>query len=297
MGHAFAQVVGGGPLFLAMGAAALAGLISFLSPCVLPLIPGYLSYVTGLAGADLDNALGVARTPAAAVPPPAASSPSAAAHEPGSARGGAVAVADAVRPVAGTGRGRVLAGTALFVAGFTIVFVLVAIVLTDLGNLVVVHRRVVDIVVGGLVVVFGLVFLGFIPGLQRELRISRLPRAGLLGAPVLGAVFGLSWAPCVGPTLGAVLGLAVTSGGTDRAALLAVIYCLGLGIPFVVFGLGYRQLLGVFRAVRRNSRWVTRVGGALLIVTGVVMMLGGWPDFTIWLKTTFLFGTDIGTSL
>jgi cytochrome c-type biogenesis protein len=277
MGASFADVAGSGPLLLAIGAAALAGLISILSPCVLPLLPGYLSYVTGLAGADLDAALGV---------PAKAQAPSA---------GGGVAVA--APPRSTVGRSRVLVGTMLFVAGFTTVYVLLAILVSRLGILLGTHRRLVDIVVGLLVVGFGLVFLGAIPGLQRELRISRLPAAGLLGAPVLGAVFALSWAPCIGPTLGAVLGLATTSGETDRAVVLAVAYCLGLGVPFVLFGLGYRHLLGVFRAVRRNSRWVTRIGGALLIATGLVMIAGGWNDFMIWLLTTFSFGTDIGTKL
>jgi cytochrome c-type biogenesis protein len=277
MGATFADIAVDGPLLLALGAAALAGLVSFLSPCVLPLMPGYLSYVTGLAGADLDAALGVKPTP-------------------GPPDGGAVAVAAPPRRASG-GRGRVLAGTALFVLGFTVVFVLLAIAFSRLGILLGTHRRVVDIVVGALVVVFGLVFLGLIPGLQREIRIHRLPAAGLLGAPVLGAVFALSWAPCIGPTLGAVLGLATTAGQSGRAVVLAVAYCLGLGVPFVLFGLGFRRLLGVFTAVRRNSRWVTRVGGALLIVMGLVMIAGGWNDLNIWLLTTFDLQLDPGTLL
>jgi cytochrome c-type biogenesis protein len=126
--------------------------------------------------------------------------------------------------------------------------------------------------------------------MQREVRIQRLPAAGLLGAPVFGAVFALSWIPCVGPTLGAVVGMGTVSGQADRAAILAVAYCLGLGLPFVVFGLGFHRLLGLFRAVRRNSRWVTRVGGALLIVIGLALVTGGWQDLVIWLQTTFGVG-------
>jgi cytochrome c-type biogenesis protein len=278
MGATFADIANSGPLLLAIGVAALAGLVSFLSPCVLPLMPGYLSYVTGLAGADLDTALGV---PASGVPPKVEG-------------GGGVAAPP--RPTV-TGRGRVLAGTALFVVGFTVVYVLLAVAVSRLGILLGTHRRVVDIVVGLLVIVFGLVFLGLIPGMQRELRIHRLPAAGLAGAPVLGAVFALSWAPCVGPTLGAVLGMATRSGDTDRAVVLAIAYCLGLGVPFVLFGLGYSRLLGVFRAVRRHSRWVTRIGGALLIAMGLVMILGGWNDLNIWLLTTFNFYLDPGTLL
>jgi cytochrome c-type biogenesis protein len=141
------------------------------------------------------------------------------------------------------------------------------------------------------VIVMGVAFLGFIPGMQREFRIQRLPAAGLAGAPILGAVFAFSWAPCIGPTLGAVLGLSMISGQGGRAVTLSIAYCLGLGLPFLAFGLGYRRLLGVFQVIRRNSRWVTRIGGALLIVIGVALVTGGWTDFTVWLRATVGAGT------
>ncbi|OKI73907.1 cytochrome c biogenesis CcdA family protein [Micromonospora sp. CB01531] len=273
MGETFRQLAESGPLLLAVGAAALAGLVSFLSPCVLPLMPGYLSYVTGLAGADLE---GRTRSEGAPVAGAEADGPT----------GGAVAVAapPAARPVAAV-KGRVLAGTLLFIAGFTAVFTATAILFSGVGRLFFEHERTLEIVIGALVVVLGFGYLGVIPGLQREFRIRRLPAAGLFGAPVLGAVFALSWLPCTGPTLGAVLGLATAEGKTDRAVLLAVAYCLGLGVPFVAFGLGFRRLLGVFRAVRRNSRWVTRIGGALLILIGLALVTGGWQNFVIWLQT------------
>ncbi|MFE9691603.1 cytochrome c biogenesis CcdA family protein [Micromonospora sp. NPDC005806] len=271
MGETFRQLAESGPLLLAVGAAALAGLVSFLSPCVLPLMPGYLSYVTGLAGADLE---GRSRTE---TPPPA--------RDDGPAGGGvAVAAPPAARPAAAV-KGRVLAGTMLFIAGFTAVFTATAILFSGVGKLFFQHERTLEIVIGALVVVLGLGYLGVVPGMQREFRIRRLPAAGLLGAPVLGAVFALSWLPCTGPTLGAVLGMATVDGRTDRAVLLAVAYCLGLGVPFVVFGLGFHRLLGVFRAVRRNSRWVTRIGGALLILIGLALVTGGWQSFVIWLQT------------
>ncbi|GAB1644561.1 cytochrome c biogenesis CcdA family protein [Krasilnikovia sp. MM14-A1259] len=291
MGGAFADAAASGPLLLAIGAAALAGLVSFLSPCVLPLMPGYLSYVTGLAGADLDAALGV-------VPKPAAGHDAdidGAAAEGGGLAVGGVAVAAPPRAARLSGRGRVLAGTVLFVLGFATVFTLLATLVANIGLTLLAHKQALDIVLGGLVIVLGLAFLGVIPGLQREVRIHRVPAAGLLGAPVLGALFGLSWMPCTGPTLGAVLGLATRSGQTDRAVVLALAYSLGLGLPFVLFGLFFRRLLGVFAAVRRNSRWVTRIGGALLIVVGLVLVTGGWNDFLIWLQTTFDF--DAGTLL
>jgi cytochrome c-type biogenesis protein len=184
----------------------------------------------------------------------------------------------------------VLAGTVLFVAGFTVVFTLLATLVSRIGIVLLTHKRVLDIVLGVIVIVLGLAFLGLVPGMQRELRIHRLPSAGLLGAPVLGALFGLSWMPCTGPTLGAVMGMATRAGDTDRAVVLAVAYSLGLGLPFVLFGLFFRRLLGVFAAVRRNSRWVTRVGGALLIAVGLALITGGWNSFLIWLQTTFDFG-------
>ncbi|MFG2047687.1 cytochrome c biogenesis CcdA family protein [Micromonospora sp. NPDC048935] len=264
MGETFRELALTGPLLLAMGAAALAGLVSFLSPCVLPLVPGYLSYVTGLAGADLEG-----RRPAAESPPPT----------------GGVAVKERVARV-GAVKGRVLAGTLLFIGGFTVVFVATAILFASIGRVFFDYKRELQIGVGVLIIVAGLSYLGMIPTLQREFRISRLPSAGLLGAPVFGAVFALSWVPCTGPTLGAVMGMATASGQSDRAVVLAVAYCLGLGIPFIVFGLGFERLLGVFRAVRRNSRWVTRVGGALLILIGLALVTGGWQSFVIWLQTT-----------
>ncbi|MEV4768280.1 cytochrome c biogenesis CcdA family protein [Micromonospora humida] len=278
MGETFRELAQSGPLLLAIGAAALAGLVSFLSPCVLPLMPGYLSYVTGLAGTDLE---GHARptTPAGGGPDP---------DDGGSAPAdGPVATATrtAARPVTAV-KGRVLAGTLLFIAGFTVVFTATAILFAGFGRIFFDYERTFQVVIGALIVLLGLSYLGVLPGMQRELRIRRLPAAGLLGAPVLGAVFALSWMPCTGPTLGAVLGMAATGGQTDRAVVLAVAYCLGLGLPFVVFGLGFHRLLGVFRAVRRNSRWVTRIGGVLLILIGLALVTGGWQNFVIWLQTT-----------
>ena len=239
MGSTFAGIASSGPLLLAIGVAVVAGLVSFLSPCVLPLVPGYLSYVTGLAGADLTE---------------------------------------------GGRRGRVLAGTLLFVAGFATVFVLASVAFARLGVALAKHERVLEIVVGVLIVGLGLAFLGVIPGLDREWRIHRLPAAGMLGAPVFGAVFALSWSPCMGPTLGAVLSLATVSGSTGRAVVLGLAYCLGLGLPFIAFGLGFRRLIGVFQAVRRNSLWVTRIGGALLVLVGLALVSGAWAEFVIWLR-------------
>lgn len=247
MGSTFAGIATSGPLVIAIGVAALAGLVSFLSPCVLPLVPGYLSYMTGLAGADLDDALN--------------------------------------RPTA-RARGRIALGAALFIAGFTAVFTLINIVAAQVGRVLLGNARAVELGAGLLIIGLGLAYLGLIPGLQREFRLHRLPAAGLASAPVLGAVFAISWIPCSTPTLGAVLTLSGVSGSTPRAVTLAVAYCLGLGLPFLVFGLGFRKLIGVHRAVRRNSPWVTRIGGAMLILVGLALATGLWDSFLIWLKVT-----------
>ncbi|MFC8847853.1 MULTISPECIES: cytochrome c biogenesis CcdA family protein [unclassified Micromonospora] len=288
MGETFHDIASGGPLLLAIGAAALAGLVSFLSPCILPLVPGYLSYVTGLAGTDLERARkGPLSTPSVEQGAPVNTLVGA------EEAGGGVAVreraAERTREGSRTGagvKGRVLAGTLLFIAGFTAVFTATAILFASVGRVLIQYERQLEIGAGVLIVVLGLAFVGVLPGLQREFRIQRLPAAGLLGAPVFGAVFALSWMPCTGPTLAAVLGMATPGGQLDRAVVLAVAYCLGLGVPFVVFGLAFHRLLGVFRAVRRNSRWVTRVGGVLLILIGLALVTGGWTNFVIWLQTT-----------
>ncbi|GAA2492432.1 cytochrome c biogenesis CcdA family protein [Winogradskya humida] len=264
MGETFHDIAFSGPLLLAVLVSAAAGLVSFLSPCVLPLMPGYLSYVTGLAGSDLDD------------------------KAPDS--GGGVAVLERTRT-----KSRILAGTSLFVLGFAVVFTLIATLVAGVGTTMLTHKRALDIVLGVIVIVLGLAYLGVVPGMQREFRIAKLPSVGLAGAPVLGALFALSWMPCTGPTLGAVLTLATREGSTGRAVVLALAYSLGLGIPFVLFGLFFRRLLGVFKAIRRNSRWVTRVGGGLLILVGVALVTGGWNSFLIWLLTTFNF--DAGTLL
>jgi cytochrome c-type biogenesis protein len=246
VGERVIEIVSGGPLVAAIGVAALAGLVSFLSPCNLPLLPGYLSYVTGLAGADLADAL---------------DRPSAAA------------------------RGRILLGVGGFVGGVTAVFAVTALLAASLGRALQTHAEVVQVAVGAVVIVLGLAFIG-LPGLQREWRIRRLPAAGLAGAPLLGVAFALSWVPCTGPTLGAVMGLTLVDGSTGRATALVLAYCLGVGLPFLVFGLGFRKLIGLHRAIRRHNQWVTRVGGAMLIAVGLALVTGGWDDFMIWLRAT-----------
>ena len=251
---AFTGAVTDGPLLVALPVAAVAGLVSFLSPCVLPLVPGYLSYVTGLSGADL----GDTRSTGADVP-----------------EGDVLVRAPAVR------RGRVLAGSVLFVLGFSAVFVAGGALFGGLGGELVVHKDVVDRVLGVFTVVMGLAFLGLLPGLQREVRVHRLPAGGLAGAPLLGVLFGVGWTPCLGPTLGAVQALAYTQASAGRGALLTAAYCAGLGVPFVLTGLAFRRALGAFDVVKRHYAVVMRLGGALLVLVGLLLVSGLWESLMV----------------
>lgn len=252
----FQHAVLDGPLAVAALVALLAGVVSFLSPCVLPLVPGYLSYVTGLTGPDVsvDTTSSYTSTGASTGP------------------GGGVATA-----VRSASKVRTFAGASLFVLGFSVVFVSYGALFGGLGRALFVHQRLIERILGAVTILLGLAFIGLIPGLQRELRIHRLPSAGLLGAPLLGVVFGLGWTPCVGPTLGAVESLAFTSASAGKGAFLSAVYCIGLGVPFVLAAFGFRWLVGTFAAIRRHAVWVTRIGGVLLVVLGV-LLVGGWWD-------------------
>ncbi len=250
----FVSAVTDGPLLLAAPVAAAAGLVSFLSPCVLPLVPGYLSYVTGLSGEELE---GAQRQPVA--------------H-------GAVLTAP---PTTVVRRSRVLLGSVLFVLGFSAVFVAGGALFGGLGAYLVEYKSVVDRVLGVLTVLLGLAFLGFLPRMQREVRFHRLPSAGLAGAPLLGVLFGVGWTPCLGPTLAAVQTLAYSSATAGRGALLTAAYCLGLGLPFLATGLAFRRALGAFAAVKRHYAVVMGVGGALLVVVGLLLVSGLWESLMI----------------
>ncbi|MBI1759010.1 MAG: cytochrome c biogenesis protein CcdA [Actinobacteria bacterium] len=262
VGEGFAGTVTGGPLLLAAGVAALVGLVSFLSPCVLPLVPGYLSYVTGLAGAEASAGSGAGGTGDSG--------------DSGGSGGGTVTARRA--------RLRTLAGAALFVLGFTAVFVSYGVLFGGLGRLLTDYQHTLQWVLGGVTILLGLAFLGVIPGLQREARVHRLPAAGLAGAPLLGVVFGLGWTPCIGPTLGAVQTLAVSSASAGRGALLSVAYCVGLGVPFVLTAFGFRWVVGAVGVFRRHAQWVMRFGGGLLVLVGVLLLTGVWDSWMIWLR-------------
>jgi cytochrome c-type biogenesis protein len=267
MGETFRSLVTDGPLLVAAGVAALVGLISFASPCVLPLVPGYLAYVSGLVGTG-----GVDR------------------EEP-SGGGTATAVRTGISP-----RTRMVLGALLFVLGFTAVFVTINLAVGALGLFLLQYNDIITRAMGVVTIVVGLAFLGWLPLLQRTKRLTARPAAGLAGAPLLGIVFGLGWTPCLGPTLAAVTSLAFQEGTAARGAILGLAYCLGLGIPFVLVALGARWAVGATSFLRRNAQTVTRVGGAVLVLVGLLLVTGMWTELMFWLRS-WAASTGIGSSL
>ena len=243
-----AETVASGSLILAMLLAFAAGIVSFASPCVLPLAPGYLSYVTGLTGAEIA----------------------------GEERGGTTTVAV---------KSRVLLGSVLFVMGFSVVFVSYGLLFGGLGSLLLEYQAIISRVLGVIVIIMGLSFMGVIPGMQREWRMHRMPSYSVWGAPVLGVLFGLGWTPCIGPALTAVQSLAFTEGSAARGALLSFVYCLGLGLPFILLGLLFRQAAGTLAWVRRHYVLIMRIGGGLLVAIGILLVSGVWDSITIWMRT------------
>ena len=235
------QTVADGQLLLAAAIALAAGLVSFLSPCVLPLIPGYLAYVSGVADA-----------PSAA----AADPKRAAAHE----------------------RRRMVLGALLFVLGFSLVFVVLLLLPGSIGasQWFFDWEEAITRVAGALVIVLGLVFMGAFSRFQRTTRLKARPKVGLAGAPLLGIVFAIGWAPCMGPTLGVVFFLAAEQGSVARAAILGLCYCLGLGIPFILAAFGFGWMTQAMSFFRRHIRAVNLVGGAILILIGLLMVTGLW---------------------
>ncbi|MDT0275553.1 cytochrome c biogenesis CcdA family protein [Blastococcus goldschmidtiae] len=286
LGATFAGIVTDGSLLVAIAVAALVGLISFASPCCLPLIPGYVSYIAGLAGSQ-------ATVDRPRVPQPAGGGP-AGATSAGCAAETDIAPSPPAAPAA-AGRGRVLAGSLLFIAGFSAVFVSFGALFGGLGRLLLEWSPVLTRVAGVVVIAMGLSFLGAIPWLMRERRIHRRPPAGLAGAPVLGVVFGLGWTPCLGPTLAAVNTLAYTQASAGRGAILALAYCLGLGVPFVLVALGARRALTFSAFARRHAPAVMRIGGGLMILLGILLLTGWWDALMIWLRA-WLGATGLGSS-
>lgn len=258
-------VVGAGTLWVAIPIAVLAGLVSFLSPCVLPLVPGYLGFIGGAVAP---------RRVAVAVPEGAASVVDGAP---------APAVADEA-----PSRGRLLVGVLLFIAGFTVVFMAINIFGGTLGMFLLQYRDIITRVMGVVIILLGLVFIGLFGFAQRTFHPEVRNNLGLAGAPLLGLTLGLGWAPCIGPTLAVILGMSLDSGSVGRGAILGLAYSLGLGIPFILITLGFGWATRSVTFLRRHIRTVNLIGGVLLIVLGVLMVSGVWGALMSVLQGVFL---------
>ncbi|GAA0452063.1 cytochrome c biogenesis CcdA family protein [Streptomyces stramineus] len=234
------QTVLTGALLLALPVAVLGGLVSFFSPCVLPLVPGYLSYVTGVTGADMAEAK----------------------------------------------RGRMVAGSSLFVLGFSAVFVSMGAFFGFFGETLLEYKDTISTVLGAFTIVLGLAFMGALNLFgQREFRFHARPGMGLAGAPLLGILFGVGWTPCIGPTLGSVMALSQNQASAGRGAVLTAAYCVGLGLPFILAAVAFRRALGAFGWVKRHYAWVMRIGGLMLVVVGVLLVTGMWDRLVADLQT------------
>jgi cytochrome c-type biogenesis protein len=240
----FTETATAGPLLLALAVSVLAGLVSFASPCVVPLVPGYLSYLAGVVGVDeAENAAPHARW-------------------------------------------RVAGSAALFVAGFTVVFLLGTVAVLGMTTSLITNQAVLQRVGGVITIVMGLVFVGYVPALQRQFRFAPRQLSTVAGAPLLGAVFALGWTPCLGPTLAGVVTVASATDGASvaRGIVLVIAYCLGLGIPFVLLAFGSASAVAGLGWLRRHTRALQIFGGVLLIAVGIALVSGAWSDFVSWLR-------------
>ncbi len=245
VGDAFADAAAQGPIVLAVLAAAAAGLVSFASPCVIPLVPGYVSYLTGISGA------------------------------------------------AGKSRARVGLAALLFVAGFTVIFVLGSASVFGLVSTLRVGARTLTVIGGVVTIIMGLVFMGMVPALQRDTRMAPKRWTTWLGAPMLGAVFALGWTPCLGPTLTAIISVSAGTEGLTaaRGVGLIVAYCLGLGLPFILVALGSARAMKGVEWLRRNSRRIQIAGGVMLVLVGIALVTGMWDMFVNWIQVAFITDT------
>lgn len=235
-----AQTLTTGSMLVAIPLAALAGVVSFLSPCVLPLVPGYLSYMTGVAGAQVGT-----RKPK---------------------------------------RSRAVLGALAFMLGVSVVFVSFGALFGGAGQRLIEHQRMIQMIMGVIVIILGLGFLGAIPALQREFRMHRMPTGTLVGAFMLGLLFAIGWTPCIGPALAAVQSMALSEASAARGALLSFVYVLGLGVPFIILGLMLEKSVSAVGALRRHSKLIMRFGGIMLIAIGLMQVTGYWNELMITLR-------------
>jgi len=242
----FAETVMNGSLLLAIPVALIAGFVSFLSPCVLPLVPGYLTLITGLTSDELT----------------------------------------------GRNRGRVLAGTLGFTAGFALLFMSYGLAFGEAGARLTEYQTTISRVMGVIVILLGFAYIGRVPLLDREYGPRLRGRGGVALSPFLGVVFGLGWVPCVGPTLAAVQTLAFTEANATRGALLSLVYALGLGLPFILIGVFFERAVTPLRWMRNHRRRIQQLGGVMLIALGVLLVTGLWDQFAIEMRT-WISGTGV----
>lgn len=264
IGQTFQQTAASGPLLLALGACVLAGLVSFASPCVVPLVPGYLAYMASIVGAE---------RPAVTVQ----------AAEQRRAEAGTLTLEQQRQRM--SSRRRVVLAAVLFVAGFTVVFVLLSAMVLGTVQYLAPQQELLQRLGGVVTILMGLVFIGAIPALQRDTRMQPKALSTWAGAPLLGAVFALGWTPCLGPTLAAALSVAAGTGlDAARGVLLIVAYCLGLGLPFIVVAFGSTRAIRTVGWLQRHTRTIQIVGGIMLIVVGILLLSGIWTQFVYWLR-------------
>ena len=245
-----------GHVLLAVFVSALAGLVSFASPCVVPLVPGYLSYLAAVVGVDDDRAR--------------------------------------AQPL-GRARLRVAGAAGLFVVGFTAVFLMGTVAILGLTTTIITNGVLLQRIGGVVTIVMGLVFMGFFPALQRDARFTPTSLSTLWGAPLLGAVFGLGWTPCLGPTLTGVIAVASATEGPNvvRGIVLVVAYCVGLGAPFVLFALASGRAMRALGWLRRNARRIQVFGGVLLVAVGIALVTGLWNEVVSWVRDAFVSNTTL----
>ncbi|MGV0397008.1 cytochrome c biogenesis CcdA family protein [Corynebacterium suicordis] len=257
IGQTFSETVSAGPIVLALLAAAVAGLVSFASPCVIPLVPGYVSYLAGVVGAETEYT--------------------------------------AEGTVVNNKKARVASAALLFVAGFTVVFVLATVTVFGVISALMINQEMLMRIGGVVTILMGIVFMGFFRPLQRDTRMAPKRWTSLAGAPLLGGVFALGWTPCLGPTLASIISVSAGTEGITalRGVLLIIAYCLGLGTPFVLVALGSARALRGVDWLRRHSRTIQMLGGALLIIVGILLLTGQWAMLVEWIRVAFITDTTL----